>query len=166
MIRARTLYQDGVTFIEMLVVMGLLGIFLVVITGIFTSTLDIQNQSESYSATVSDGRFIMARLNYDIARASAISTPAALGGTSTSLVLTINSATYTYALNGNNLQLTDGNGSGNLNGNGTTVSNLSFQRLGNTGGEHTIRYSFRLISTTKHDNASDTLTFTSTAEQR
>jgi Tfp pilus assembly protein FimT len=158
--------QQGVTFVELLLVMGLLGIFLVIITTIFTSTLDIQSQTDSYNATVSDGRFIMSRLNYDIARASAVTTPAALGGSGGTLVMTVNASTYTYALSGNNLQLTAGANSGNLNGNGTTVSNLSFQRIGNSGGKDTIRYSFKLTSTTLHEGRADTQTFTSTAVRR
>jgi prepilin-type N-terminal cleavage/methylation domain-containing protein len=158
--------QRGVTFVELLLVMGLLSIFLVILTTIFTSTLDVQNQTNSYSAVVSDGRFIMARLNYDIARASAVTTPASLGGSGSSLVMTINATTFTYAMSGNNLQLTDGTGSATLNGDGTTVSNLTFQRIGNSGGKDTIRYSFKLTSTTLHDATTDNQTFTSAAELR
>jgi len=166
MMKLKRMGQSGVTFVEMLLVMGLLGIFLVIITTIFTSTLDIQNQADSYSSTVSDGRFIMNRLNYDIARASSITTPASLGGSGPSLVLQVGATAYTYALSSNNLLLSVGANSGNLNSSGTTVSNLSFQRLGNTGGKDTIRYSFVLTSTTRHDGTTDSQTFTSTAELR
>lgn len=162
----KQLGQRGVTFVEILIVMGLLGIFLVVLTTIFTATLDVQTQSQSYSATQSDGRFIMARLNYDIARATAVTTPAALGGSGAMLVMTVSGSTYTYALSGNNLQLTDATGTANLNGGGTTVSNLSFQRLGNAGGKDTIRYSFKLTSTAVDKAGADMQTFTSTAERR
>ena len=166
MIKLHKIGQKGVTLVEMLVVMGLLAIFLLIMTTIFTSTLDVQNQSDAYSATTSDGRFIMARLNYDIARASAVTTPASLGASGSSLVLTVSGNTYTYALNGNNLQLTDNVGSANLNGSGTTISNLNFQPLGNPAGKDTIRYTFTLTSTTKHSGTPDSQTFTSTAERR
>ena len=166
MMQPKQLGQRGVTFVEILIVMGLLGIFLVVLTTIFTATLDVQTQSQSYSATQSDGRFIMARLNYDIARATAVTTPAALGGSGAMLVMTVSGSTYTYALSGNNLQLTDATGTANLNGGGTTVSNLSFQRLGNAGGKDTIRYSFKLTSTAVDKAGADMQTFTSTAERR
>ncbi|MGH7241214.1 MAG: PulJ/GspJ family protein [Candidatus Saccharimonadales bacterium] len=166
MMRLRNIGQKGVTLVEMLIVMGLLAVFLLIMTTIFTSTLDVQNQSNAYSATVSDGRFIMARLNYDIARASAVTTPASLGASGSSLVLTIGGNSYTYALSSSNLQLTDNLGAANLNGSGTAVSSLSFQRIGNTGGKDTIRYSFTLTSTTKHSGTADTQTFTSTAELR
>jgi hypothetical protein len=166
MMRAKKLGQGGVTFVELLLVMGLLGIFLVVLTNIFTATLDVQTQSQAYSATVSDGRFIMARLNYDIARATAVTTPAALGDSDAALVLTIDGSPYTYALNAGSLQLTDPTGTAGLDGGGTTVSNLSFQRLGNAGGKDTIRYSFTLTSTATDKSGADTQTFTSTAERR
>jgi type II secretory pathway pseudopilin PulG len=158
--------QSGVTFVELLLVMGLLSIFLVVLTTVFTTTLDVQNQTNSYSAVVSDGRFIMARLNYDIARATAVTTPTALGDSGPTLVITVDGNTYTYDLSGSNLQLTDDTGSANLNGGGTTVSDVDFQRIGNAGGMETIRYSFKLTSTAKHDGKSDSQTFTSSAELR
>lgn len=166
MIKFKQLGQKGVTLVELLLVMGLLAIFLLIMTTLFTSTLDIESQSEAYSATISDGRFMMARLNYDITRATAVTAPATLGASGASLVLTVNATTYSYSLIGSNLQLTDGSGSANLNGSGTTISNLSFQRLGNIGGKDTIRYSFKLTSTALHHAVGDTQTFTNTSELR
>ena len=49
----RGLNQSGVTFVEMLVVMGLLGGLLVVMATIFTSAADVQQSSSSYSSTSS-----------------------------------------------------------------------------------------------------------------
>lgn len=153
--------QDGVTLVEMLVVMGLLASMLILIATIFTSAVDVQQESNSYSSTLDSGRFMLARLNYDIARATAVTTPASLGSTGTSLVLTIGGTTYTYALLGNNLQLTDGTGTANLNSDDVTVSNPSFQELGNTGGEPTIVYSFTLTSTAQTHGLHTTQTFSS-----
>jgi len=158
--------QHGFTLVEAMVVMALLATFLTVLTSLFVRAVDVQTKSEAYSATVSDGRFIMARLDYDIARATAIAKPASLGGSSAALVMTVNGSTYTYALSGNNLQLTDNVGSGNVNSSGTRVSSLSFQRLGNTGGKDSIRYSFTLTSTARHLSGNDIRTFTSTTERR
>jgi hypothetical protein len=166
MMRLRKLGQRGVTFVELLLVMGLLSIFLVVLTSIFTATLDVQNQTDAYSAVVSDGRFIMARINYDIAISTGISSPTSLGVTSTTLALVTATNSYTYALSSGNLLLTDNTGSANLNSSGTVVSNLSFTKLGNTGGKNTTRYTFTLTSTAKHDGRTDSQTFTSTAGRR
>lgn len=158
--------QHGFTLVEALVVMALLAGFLLLLTTLLTSAVDIQGSSESYSATMADGRFIMARLNYDIARATAITTPSSLGSSSSSLALTIGGSTYTYALSGGNLQLTDPNGSDNLNSSGTTVSAVSFEAVGNGGGKATVRYSFTLTSTVRHGSGNDVQTFTSTAGLR
>ncbi len=158
--------QHGFTLIEAMVVMALLGVFLTLITSLFVRAIDVQSESEAYSSTVTDGRFIMARLDYDIARATAVSTPSALGGSGATLVMTISSTTYTYALSAGNLQVTDGAGTGNLNSNGSVVSGLTFQRLGNTGGKESIRYSFTVTSTAKHVSGSDIRTFTSSTERR
>jgi prepilin-type N-terminal cleavage/methylation domain-containing protein len=166
MMKYRTLTQRGVTLVEMLVVMGLLSVFLLVIATIFTSTLDIQSQSSSYDAVMTDGRFLMARLDYDIARATAVTTPASLGASGAGLVMTIGGNTYTYALSSGNLQLTDNVGVANLNGSGVVVSGLSFQRIGNTGGKDTIHYSFVLTSVAKPTGGTSSQTFTSTAELR
>jgi prepilin-type N-terminal cleavage/methylation domain-containing protein len=166
MMKLPKLTQRGVTLVEMLIVMALLSVFLLVIATIFTSTLDIQSQSSSYDAVMSDGRFIMARLDYDIPLATAITTPASLGASGASLVMTIGGNTYTYALSSGNLQLTDNIGAANLNGSGTTVSSLTFQRIGNAGGKDTIRYSFTLTSIAKSTTGTTSQTFTSTTERR
>ena len=166
MMRILKLGQKGVTLVEMLIVMGLLAIFLLIMTTIFTSTLDVQNQTDAYSSVLSDGRFIMARINYDIAISTGISSPTGLGVTSTTLALVTATNSYTYALSGGNLQLTDSSGTANLNSGGTVVSGLSFTKLGNTGGKNTTRYTFTLTSTAKHAGTTDTQTFTTTAGRR
>lgn len=166
MMKLRAIGRQGATLVELLVVMGLLAIFLLVIATIFTSTLDIESQSSSYNALTSDGRFIMARLDYDITRASAVTTPTSLGASGSSLVMTVGGNSYSYALSGSNLQLTDNVGAANLNGSGVNVSALNFQRIGNSGGKDTVRYSFTLTSTAKPAAGSRSQTFTSTAELR
>ncbi len=155
------LNQVGVTLVEMLVVMGLLSTMLVLIATIFTSAADVQQESQSYSSTLSSGRFMMARLDYDIARASAVTDPASLGATSSSLGLTISGTTYAYNATGSNMTLTDGTGTDNLNSADVTVSNVTFQELGNAGGEPTIAYSFTLTSTAQSHGVNTSQTFSS-----
>jgi type II secretory pathway pseudopilin PulG len=165
-ISIKKLNQQGVTLIELLVVMGLLSGMLVVLASIFTAAADVQRESRAYSATLSNGQFIMSRLNYDIARASAITTPGSLGTTSSSLVLTIGGNAYTYDLSGSNFQLTDNVGTDNLNSNDVSASALNFQELGNTGGKPTISYSFTITSTAVSAGGPDTQTFNSAAGLR
>lgn len=162
----KTTGEQGVTLVEMLIVMGLLAILLVVIATVFTSAADVQSRTSNYSAIAAEGRFVMARINQDIARSTSTTTPATLGATSTSLIMVINGSTYTYALNTNKLQLTDGTGTDFVTGDDVTVSGLSFMRLGNTGGKESIRYSFTLTTTSQDHSGPDTQTFTSTVERR
>jgi type II secretory pathway pseudopilin PulG len=158
--------QKGVTLVEILVVMGLLSGMLVVIATIFTSAADAQLQSKSHSSVLTDSRFILARLNYDISRASSVQTPANLGDTSNSLALTIHNKTYTYQLNGANLELTDPDGTATVNGSNTLISNMSFQKLGTANNPPTIKYTFTLKSKTKTHHGQNTQTLTSTAGLR
>jgi prepilin-type N-terminal cleavage/methylation domain-containing protein len=166
MLRLKRLDQGGVTLVELLIVMGLLAIFLTLLATIFTATLDIEGQTQSYSAITSDGRFVTTRLEYDISHASSITTPATLGTSGTSLELTIGSGTYTYDLHGNAMELTDPTGAANLTGDGVKVSDLSFQTVGNVGGKPTVRYSFKLTSTSLDNGHADTQEFEGTAGLR
>lgn len=158
--------QNGFTLVELLISMALMGMFLVVLTDVVSTTLNVQSESEATSAVSEDGRFLLARLDYDMQRATAITTPAALGSSGPSLVLTISGVANTYALSSGTLQLTNGSGTSNLNSNETTVSGLSFQRLGNSGGKETVRVTFTVTSVTKTDQGQDTRTFTTTLGRR
>ncbi len=155
--------QRGVTFVEVLVTMALLSGFLLILSSLLTSSIDMQLQTGSYAAVTSDGRFVLSRLGYDIRRASSV-TPAALGDSSSSLVLTIGGSTYTYSIDSGRLKLDiDGNGDF-LTGDKTVISSLSFQKLGNVGGKASIRYSFTV--TGQADHKPDIQAYTDTTEMR
>ncbi len=158
--------SQGFTLIEMMITIGLLSIFLVVLATLFTASIDVQTRSRTYSAVSNDGRFLLAQLDYDITRASAVTTPAALGASASSLVLTISGNTYTYAISSGRLQLTDNTGADYLTSSDDIISGLSFTKIGNSGGLETVRYTFTLAgpSTTASNNNSQTLT--STVERR
>ena len=89
----------------------------------------------------------MARLTYDIHRSDSITTPATLGSQGNTLQLVINGSTYTYALNGTNLDLTVNSEAHQLNSIDTGISNLTFQRIGNINGKNTIVVNFTITST-------------------
>ena len=124
--------STGFTLVELLIYIGILSILLTVLAQIFGSILDAQLESEATSSVQQDGRFILSRLTYDIRRSDDIVVPAALGNQSTSLQLTIGGVSYTYSLNGGNLELTEGVETNSINGSDSTVSNLSFTRIGNS----------------------------------
>src|SRR3989344_4351467 len=97
--------SKGFTLIETIIYMALLAIFLLTLTDILVSVLDVQLESQATSAVDIDSRFINSRLSFDVLRTSAITTPANLGDVSNSLVMTIGGSQYTYSLFGGNMVL-------------------------------------------------------------
>jgi hypothetical protein len=154
--------KQGFTIVELLIYTGILTIFLYVLTNIFTSVLDMQLESESAGPVVTDGRYILSRLTYDISHASSIVTPATIGGEGSTLVLHIGSSDYTYNVSNGNLVLTTPLGNGSLNSYGSTVSNVSFRRYGNTNGKNSVRVVFTLTSTTIRQSGADSRDYQTT----
>lgn len=136
------------TLIELLIYMGLFSIFLLVLTELFVSVLEVQTATEALSSVEMDGRFVNNRLFYDLARGKTITAPSILGSPSTTLTFTdIDDQTITYSLSGDNLQETIAGTNYQLNQFDVTVSDLSFTRLGNgLGKEDTIKVSYTLTS--------------------
>ena len=130
------------TLVEILIYMGIMAIFLTVLTNIFLTVLDVQLQSEATSNVQIDARYILSRLVYDIHRAGSISTPASAGQTANTLVTNVAS----YASASGNLQI---NGIDNLNSFATNLTNFSVTRLGNPSGKHTLTINFTLIDQTE-----------------
>lgn len=138
--------RKGFSLVETILYMGLLGIFITIITQIFVSTIEVQLESESASSISQDGSYILSRFSYDLARADSITVPGSLGGQASSLELVIGGTTYTYSLSNGNLVLDDGTEDNNLNGYNSEASNLLFKKIGNTGGKDTVQMSFTLTS--------------------
>ena len=161
----KKLNRSGITLIETLITMGFLSGLLLILITIFTSAVDVQQESKSYSAMDSNGRFITARLNYDIANATSITAPT-FGNSSSSLTLDEKGTTYSYNLSGSNLQLSEGSNTANLNSDDVTATYANFWVLGNPGGKPTVLYSFTLYSTAQVHGATDAVSFSSTAGLR
>ena len=134
--------SHGFTLIEMLLFMGIFMILLLVLTDIFSSSLELQKETESTSEVQQNVSFIINRLSYDISRADDIIIPASPGTVTDSLQVLKNSDNQTYQLNNNQLILTDNIGSDRLNSMNTLISNLQFTRLGNENGKNTISVDF------------------------
>jgi len=155
-------FKRGFTMIEMLIYMGLLSMFLVVLSGMFVSILQVQLDSETTAGLQQDGQYFLSRLAYDLERPSnTVTTPAAAGQNSPSLVSNL----FTYGQNGSNFQITDSVGTDNLNSNETQVSNLKFLRLGN-GAKDTIQVSFTLKSVAKRQSGQESRNFITTVGLR
>ncbi len=134
---------------ELIVYVAVFSIFMYVTTSIFTSVLDVQVESDTTSIIQQDSRFIVERLTYDIHRADDIVVPSETGMQTSSLQLDIGGETYTYSLNSGNLELSNNSGTHQLNSTGSAFLNISFLRIGNTGGNHSIVIDFNLDSQAK-----------------
>lgn len=157
----------GFTLIEVVIYLGTLAIFLTILTQIFTSILDIRLKTEATSSLEQDSRYILSRLLYDVQRAQTITTPGILGGVSPQLVITIDGVSYTYSNSGGLLLLADGTGSYPLNGVGTTVSGLTFQRLGTLPtGKNTIKVNMTLTGVARPSTQLETKAIQTTIGQR
>lgn len=141
--------QQGFTLVEMIIYMTILAILLVVLTEVFVSVLSSQTRSEATSSVQQDGRFIFARLNYDLLRSQNIVIPVNVGDQTSNLKITIDGIDYTYSVNASgDLELLRGGSIDIINSSETQISNLLFQRLGNASGKNTIKMSFSLKSQT------------------
>lgn len=158
--------QRGFTIVELIIYMGILSLLLLVLTQLFGAALDVQRESESSSSVVQDGKFILSRLFYDISNAQSITVPAAIGSTSATLQFTKNGISYTYAVNNENLQITDNIATDALNSFDTKITAFSFKRIGNSGGKHTIQVQFTLVSKTTRPDKSEIKDFQTTVGLR
>ncbi|KKT77243.1 MAG: hypothetical protein UW73_C0025G0015 [Microgenomates group bacterium GW2011_GWB1_44_8] len=64
--------KKAFTIVELLLYMGLLAIFLLVLTDIWVSAMEALTRTENVAAITSDGRYILARLAYDVGQSGAI----------------------------------------------------------------------------------------------
>ncbi len=140
--------NKGSTLIELLLYIGLLAIFLGVLTGLFGTAVEIFISSQSTSGIAIDSTYLLSKLKYDIQRAESISTPGTSGTTSSTLSLVIDGGVYTYSLDGSgNLIYSNPSGTFLLNSYLARISSLSFTKLGNVGGiEETVKINMTLNS--------------------
>jgi len=120
---------SGFTLVELLLFIGLFSILLTVLTQMFVTIVETQLDSQSSSGINQDSRYIFNRLSYDIHKANKLNYPSSIG---TSASLLINGTDYIYKLDGSNLILNFNSTEYQLNSYTTSVSNLQFQRIGDT----------------------------------
>lgn len=155
------------TLIELLVYLGLYSILITVIMSLFTSILESRTETTQISQVEIEGGRLLSRLQYDIYRATSITTPATLGQTSSTLVLTTpESTTITYTV--------DAQGTMNLTRAGTTdamtedvlVEDFSIQRRGNASGTEVVEVTLDLASKLRLANQAEQKTFHVTLTNR
>ena len=158
--------QSGFTLIELAIYLGILSILLLILSSFFNSALDTLMQSQTTSPTEQDSKFILNRLMYDITNADSLTTPINPGNQGQTLQLVRNGVTYTYTQTGNNLTLNDNVGTDVLNSPQTTISNLSFKRIGYTAEKPTVQIIFTITGVTIAKRGKDTQNFETTVSLR
>ena len=166
MIKKVSSFRKGYTLVELLIFMAMLSILLVIFTQIFSLIVDARLESESTSIVAQDGNYLLNRLMYDVARTNTINLPNAVGATDTTLDITIDGVNYVYALNGANLQLTVNSSAYQLNSIGTTISDLTFKRIGNDDGKDTVQLGFTVTSKILEAGGSEFKSYQTTAGLR
>lgn len=127
-------FQAGITLIELLIYMGLFSGFMVLLSGLFVSILDVQRESVETARIEEDSQYLFSKLEYDISRAEGVITPAANGASSQTLTLTTPEGyQISYSLENNQLKIASGSSVQNLTHPEVMVTNLNFYRLGSDG---------------------------------
>lgn len=158
----------GVTLVELLLYMGIFAILLTLLTGIFTTVIDVQLEADATSSVQLDGRYILSRLSYDIHRADTIISPA-LGNQTNSMQIIIGGITYTYTVDSSgNLVVNDTlRGAYALNSYNTIISNTTFRQIGNfPSGDNTIQATYTVTSKTIENKGPEVQTFSTTVGLR
>ncbi len=154
----------GTTLIELLIYIGLLSIFLGVLTGLFGTAIDILLSTQSTSGVAIDSTYLLSRLKYDIQRAESVTIPSDLGSTSSTLTLVIGGIDYVYTLDGSgNLIYTNNLGTFSLNSYLANITQLTFTRIGNAGGiEPTIKIDMLLNSLVQQPKGEESVQISTT----
>ncbi len=128
--------SKGFTLIEMLLYMGLLGLFITVMGAVFQEILQTSLSSTATSVVQQDGKYILARIGYDVRRAKDVTVPAP-GQSASSLTLVIlengQDVEYQYNMSGSGVSLSRAGLATPIQSNETRLSQLTFTRIGNSG---------------------------------
>lgn len=154
--------KKAFTIIELVIYMGLLAMLLLVFTDMFSLLVDKKLETESTSTIYQDADFIFSRLQYDFAHAKTILLPAAPGNPVTQLQLGFDTNTFDYYLDGTDLKRATGSAILQLNSFDTTISNVSFQRIGEGNAFDTIRLLFTITSKVKKQSGYESYQFKTT----
>jgi|SRR6185369_3263203 len=155
--------NSGFTLIELVLSMGILMILIGILTTVFGQILDVQINSKSVSTVDQNGRYILARLMHDMQSASSIASPSAVGQSSNTLKILVNSIDYTYSVSSSgNFVLVNNNGTDALNTNAASISGVTFTRLGNGSTSDTVRVGFTVTSRAQRAQGSETKNFQTT----
>jgi Tfp pilus assembly major pilin PilA len=128
--------NDGFSLLEIIIYIAVIAIVTAAISSVFLSMAGGQASANAVAEIDSNLTFPMNEINQDIVAASAVTTPAAAGATSSTLTLTVGATTVTYCVVSGQLY----RGTGGICNSGSEpftsplvkVNNLKFTRLENT----------------------------------
>lgn len=158
--------RSGFTLVELIIYMGLLAMLVLIFTEIFTSVVDNQLSSSNTSNVSGDGRYIYSRFVYDVARAQSITDPSVFASPSSTMTLLINGENYTYQLDNGDLSIEAPSGTFQLNSQGTTISNLTFSKVGSASARSTVQLNFTVTGDVDSGGIFDQKNFQTTAGLR
>lgn len=152
----------GVTLVETLLYVSIVGIFMVTVASMFAAVLAVRNKNTVVNEVNLQGVQIMQQITQALKNTSTLTAPAA-GVTATSLTLT----TYTPAanptvfdLNSGKIRMSENGVVTSITSNRVTASSLSFQNMGSAGTKGSIKIRFTLTHVNP-DNRGD-LSYTQT----
>jgi type II secretory pathway component PulJ len=140
-------HQSGFTLVEVIVFMGLLTIFIFLLSRIFVSILETQAESISTSTVELESQYLMSRLKYDTSLASSIISPGELGETSSVLGLEIDGQEVSFVVSNGILLRQMGSETIRLSAADLAITSWQVRRLGNEDGKHVLSIVMQLDST-------------------
>lgn len=143
--------KKSFTMIESLIYIGILSVILMVFVELFVSLTKVRTENESTSNIQHDSSYLINKFSYDIHQAKQISLPLHPPDESSVLNITIDGASYSYSIDGDqNLIISDGVNNYQLNGYDTSISEIIFTRLGQDDIHDVIKINFTVSSRVKN----------------
>ena len=97
-------YKKGFTLLELLIYVAILAVLMVGISSAFISFNRGRGQVEARSEVNSNLQFVIEKISHDLKFASSVTTPAAAGSSSNTLVLVLDGLTITYNVSSGQLK--------------------------------------------------------------
>ncbi|MFH0772741.1 MAG: hypothetical protein V1922_00295 [bacterium] len=154
--------KKSFTLVELVVYVGILSLLLIIFIDMFALLVNKQLETESLSSVQQDALYLLSRFSYDFGRAKDISFPSSPGTPSASLRLLIDSASYDYYATSSGIVATSSGYINQLNSADTTISNLSFQRLGVGNSKDVVQIKLDISSRAKKQSGYEVTHFSTT----
>lgn len=157
--------QAGFTLVEFILYFALASALFTVVGGLFISILESRTTISAVTSLDRDGQFVIARLRYDIQRATEVSSPSALGESASVLGLVIDGQPWTYQVEAGKLSIFRGGVSDVLHDQ-TIVESFVVRRMGSEGGTPLVEIDLELRSGIQEDGGERSRSFETTVGLR